>query len=94
VSPRRSSAGGAHDHEDGDDDEPDDAEEWGETESVAEPDLSDWDDLPETEMSEEEHRRFVERELDAEGRPRRDPPVALVLALLTALALGAAILLL
>jgi hypothetical protein len=76
----------------GDDDGDDDA--WGEETYAPEPELSDWEDLPDAERDEEEHRRFVERELDAGGSVRREPPVGLVIALLTALVVGVAILVL
>lgn len=43
-----------------------------------------FDDVPQTHFSDEDYDRFVAENLDAQGRPKGDPPVTAILLGLTA----------
>lgn len=49
------------------------------------------DDLPQTHLDDEAYEEFVARELDASGRPRGLPPVAIVILVLIVLVLAIAV---
>lgn len=66
----------------------------GEEQDGAEEGEGEFDDLPLTHLDDEQYEEFVRRELDAGGRPRNGPPVALAIAVLTLLVFALAVLLL
>jgi hypothetical protein len=51
-----------------------------------------FDDVPETHLGDEAYEEFVSSELDSEGRVRGDPPVTMVIVLLSFLVLAVALL--
>jgi len=59
---------------------------------VHDEDGDDFDDLPQTHLDDEAYEEFLDRELDATGRPRGRPPVAVVILVLVALVLAIAVL--
>jgi hypothetical protein len=57
-------------------------------------DPEDFDDLPETHLDDEDYEAFLERELDAQGRPKGPAPVTTILIVVIVAVLALAFVLL
>lgn len=54
-------------------------------------DDADFDDLPATHLDDKAYEEFLERELDADGRPRATPRVGLLILVLIVILLAVAV---